>query len=151
MSLEGQPDGQYRIYKNGEGNAPAIVTCASPSPELGMWELVVTQKVTRGGIYRDIAAGHSFSEAYVEFAEGSSWLSAWPDHRISSQTNGVYIAGEWKVMDRRGGTGYAAGNYIRHSYGEQGQHELGLAHYGRIVGHNWSNDTGSFVANIYVR
>ncbi len=149
--LAGQPDGVYAVYENGLDAAPVNRTCATLNEALGSgWTYVDQYYAKRGTIINGAQGDHTFSKVYVEFASNSSWISGWPDHRSSSQSNGVLVAETMHLMDRRLGTGYD-GQTIVHDYGVVGNHPIEVWHWGRYKNLNWSNDSGSFRVNIYVK
>lgn len=151
MDLADKPDGEYEIYENGLDNDPVQRTCATPHAELGSgWSYVGQFYATRGTNIRNAQGDHQFSKIYVEFASNSSYISAWPDHRSSAQSNGVLVAGEMIFLDRLLGTGYS-GAIILHDYESVGNHPIEVWHLGRYYGLNWTNDVGSFRVNIYVQ
>lgn len=146
MDVADQPDGYFDIYLNGTESAPENVYCATPSAEAGGgWMLLGQYHAVKGTGLNNLQGDREFSRVYVAFAEGSNWMSAWPDHRYNHQTNGIYVGDQMHNL--------YLGNTLLHDYGKVGSHEIKVYHFGywhRDV-HNWTNDTGSFDVRIYIQ
>lgn len=133
-----EANGSYTIYPSGSVDSAVTVECVTF--ENGTWQKlarIYANKNTKTALSHNVA----FQEAMV--VHESYWISAYSDHRKSSQNNYVAINGVEYNPDV-GVTKYA-------NLGSKAVWVINYGNEGRYKGWQVSDDTGYFYANIYVR
>lgn len=131
-------NGTYTIYPNGADQPSVNVECVTF--ENGKWQKlarIYANKNTKTALVHNV----SFQEAYV--VHESYWISAYSDHRSSSQNNYVSINGVEYNPD--------VGTKKYANLGSKAVWTINYGNEGTYKGWQVSDDTGYFYANIYVR